>query len=304
MKTNSAGQVSAALLIIFLMAVVSAGVIMKTGKFFFRKAHLQNVADAAALDGGLWYARCLNILSLSNKLQAAAAAATAVSLLTGNPALLRLNTVIADIQDFIIGDGKYGRISRYAAPALICGMAVKNALKNDCVCLPFMNVKGQKSFLSAASVNVKRYCIEKISNRKVEYYFINHDYGRKMSVEKTRVHFNKRAKRWQISYGRNKGYFVTREVSYEKNSGKCKGRMLLEDAGEHTLLTAVFYKSGKNKENLSALSMVAISGGSMDILDLDAAGYEPNFERVILPTGGIPGIGGVIQKIGGKLIVH
>ncbi|HDT15105.1 MAG TPA: hypothetical protein ENN55_02735 [Firmicutes bacterium] len=88
-------------------------------------------------------------------------------------------------------------------------------------------------------------------------------------------------------------YFVTREVIHNPaGPGKGVVRLLVEETGPHhvTVLSykkreRMFFKkkNGASVNHITAISTAAVTGGSMDVFDPDAAMYGASIDAVSLP---------------------
>lgn len=117
--------------------------LVETGNLFFQKVKAQNTADSGAMEGGLWYARALNVVSLTNKVLVVAAAASLASMvLTFGLATVSAEKIMSTLvkaQDVFsgLGDGPGGKVM----PVLCMLMVSKNGLQNDAMSIGIFNAE-------------------------------------------------------------------------------------------------------------------------------------------------------------------
>ncbi len=117
--------------------------LVETGNLFFHKTKAQNIADSGAMEGGLWYARALNVVSLTNKVLVVTAAACLASMvITFGGSTITSKEIMDKLvkaQDVFsgLGDGIEGKIM----PGLCFAMVPKNGMQNDAVSVGIFNAE-------------------------------------------------------------------------------------------------------------------------------------------------------------------
>ena len=282
----------AALVIIFMMMVL----ILETGNFMYEKVHIQNIADSGALEGGTWYARGMNIVSISNNLLLGAGAAAALMASLGVPGGDGLTGAVQKTQNFIVT----------LMPAMSAAMVIKNGQMNGGVAsIPLFNVENFEEKGVVPSFNIKRVTLAKTTEKKTKYFYRTGGAGVKNYVDERSVEYNKKAKRWQMKpeYAVNcKRLFVSREISYGKDSAGDKAdiKLGLAETGEHTVLVVSvkqglkpvlgtkFLKDKNGREIVQPImvtaAMARVYGGNTDMWDFTGAAYKVKIENVILPA--------------------
>ncbi|HDQ26659.1 MAG TPA: hypothetical protein ENN43_07965, partial [bacterium] len=191
---------------IFIMAVV----VVETGNLVYERIHLQNTADSAALEGGLWYARALNVVSLSNKgLVLTTGVAVAAIIITGGTTLPfweRTLNMYMKAQDFFAGTGHFK--DKRLMPALTAGAVVINGQRNGCLSIPLFNVEDFGNNI-IPSYNLKRRTLVDFLEDSIEtrYYYVEQATGRRVDVPSREVAENRAGR----LYKRDDGKFVIKE---------------------------------------------------------------------------------------------
>ncbi len=269
------GQILIMAIFVFIIIFMITFLVIETGNLIYKKIHMQNICDSAALEGGLWYSRILNIASLSNKGLAGAYAVTAVTL----GACKTTIDAVQGIQDFIMG----------ISPYFIFGMVLLNGYENKVLSVPLFNkevgesdssesnnsfsfpglssvlpdilekidfnndfLNNIKNFSSSSSendysiipnLNLRRQTATEILETEVKYYYKNKD--KKIYVDSSNVFYNSKARRWQMimavmTENGNRRYFVTREVVNKYGFSTEKGNLktFIEEKGEHCIWVA------------------------------------------------------------------
>lgn len=301
----------AAVIALFLCAIL----VLETGNFMFHKAHLQNVADAGAMEGGIWYARGLNVASLSNVILAGSAVVAVFF-----PQSAKFIDYVQKAQDFLLA----------GMPWLVSGMVVKNGAMNGIISIPLFNVSDGMNYLP--SLNVERQYLEEMVTEAVKYYYVDGETGRKNYVPEENVRYNSKAKRFQLRSGEKK-YFVRREVKIKSSENKDGGGLLkgfIVESGDHSILVIASKdgikpvyggellkdQNGKKIEQAAVFgtSLVRISGGNVEVkLDrLAGATFEAKIEHVEVPKIPNKQLNDLVAKykgkflpdLAGKIIVH
>lgn len=244
-KKDGRGQILIMAIFVFIIIFMFTFLIIETGNLIYKKIHMQNVCDSAALEGGLWYARILNIVALTNKGLGFTYLATFLTIGGAKGSI----DLVQTIQDWIIN----------LSPYFICGAVLLNGYQNKVLSIPLFNKEtGQseenfssefsfsnlssflpqiinniniendafkkiKEFSSACSdsdysiipnLNLRRQKATSILSTEVKYYFKKN--GKKIYVDANNVSYNSKARRWQMirptRESENRRYFVTREV--------------------------------------------------------------------------------------------
>ncbi|HPD18202.1 MAG: Tad domain-containing protein [Candidatus Goldbacteria bacterium] len=320
MKKNLKSRKSQVLIIsifAFVLLFVFSFMVIEVGNLIYLKIHMQNIADAAAMEGGTWYARALNIVSLSNKvLFLTAAGGLVISILSlGTLGGGAKNAVdfIQKVQDVFAGTGTFENIR--IVPALNAAAVIINGQKNEnTLCIPVFNVEDFELKDVLPSFNLKRRKLSDFldfndNEANDKYYYRKKSTGEKVYVDEKDTRKNKVG--WTIEKKTGKRLIKESPVSLpsELNEplGKLKGIFEnldipfdIVETGEHTILLVAIKKDVKQilgtnffvKKNSSekivpsmliATSMVKINGGKMDFWELDGASYVPKLQHVILP---------------------
>ena len=85
--TGNKGQILVPAILAVVALFMAVILTVETGNVVFEKIKAQNAADSAAVEAGLWYARSLNIVSISNKILAVSALAATICEIAGLKAL-------------------------------------------------------------------------------------------------------------------------------------------------------------------------------------------------------------------------
>jgi len=254
--------------VLFMLALAAA----EAGNVIYQKIKLQNAADSGALEGGIWYARTLNIASVSNKVLAGT---VVLACFTGNAGGIK---AAQKIQDIIIE----------SAPYIASAAVVRNGKINGCLSVPVFNNSIVPAF------NIERRTIKDVLESDAGFSYTKAGSGETVYVKKENVSFDPRI-------GKNGGYI------YQSEDGKItrfvkKGITeeveipldLVETGNGHTCFVMSFNRgyrplfpgiSGKKAAKLpfSAFSMTAISGGSLEITDIKGASYDVSIVKPAIP---------------------
>ncbi len=270
-KENSRGQILVMAIFVFVIIFIFAFLVIETGNLIYKKIHIQNACDSAALEGGIWYARILNIVAITNKILAGTYVATFLSF----GILKNSIDMVQIIQDWIIN----------LSPYFICGAVLLNGHQNKLLSIPLFNKEaGENSINNSLSdfsfskitslfpdiinninienevfnkikefanlnmdgdysiipnLNLKRQTAASILTTEVRYYYKENNV--KKYVDANNVSYNHKAKRWQIinpiqTKNGPRRYFVTREVVNKYNFNADENNPLkafIEEKGPH-----------------------------------------------------------------------
>ncbi len=218
-------------------------------------------------------------------------------------------------------------------------MVLKNGALNSSVSIPVFNTMECDYTVNLPSFNVKRRYADQelkkalnIKDDNADKFYYTSGSGEKVYVDKQYVSIDTRIKnrgsvQEQIMTKNNPLYgtkFLKREKAPDKGAvpldiveASPVHSMLVLTSTKETgqMLKSGFLTSGNGGEIapalLTAFSYVEISGGKLDILEVDGAAYCAEISRVKLPClDSIPGLegAGVLQKvfgaIGGGIILH
>jgi hypothetical protein len=193
-----------AMFVLFVFAVA----VVEFGGYIYEKIHMQNVADSGAMEGGLWYARALNITSLSNKILVAvtgvALIATAASLGTTWPFWQQVLTWYIRVQDFFSGTGDFKGFQ--AMPAASAAAVVINGVRNSgVVSFPMFNIENFKDKGFMPSFNLKRRTLAEMlepESLDSRYYYIEENSGNRVDVPSNEVKTNRAGRKYHASDGK------------------------------------------------------------------------------------------------------
>lgn len=320
MKKNFKSKKSQVLVIsifAFILLFIFAFLVVETGNLIYWKIHLQNIADSAAMEGGTWYARALNLVSLSNKalfiIAAGGLVSAFITLGATAPAVEKAIRITQKIQDFFAGTGDFEKAK--VMPALNAAAVVINGRRNeDTLCIPVFNVEDFDISDPLPSFNLKR---RKISDflsfdddqKKNKYYYRKKSTGEKIYVDEKDVRKNRI--NWTIEKKTGKRLIKEKNIELPDELrgplDKLKGFLGnlnidfdIVETGEHTILVVAIKKDikqllnsdfflQKNKTDKIATSafistsLVKVDGGKMDFWELDGASYTPKLKHIILP---------------------
>lgn len=282
------GQILVFSIFIFIILFLFTLVIIETGNFLFNKIHLQNAADSAALEGGTWYARFLNVISVSNKVLAGAYGIGLINLSASKIA----TEIVKKIQDALLIGGVVA----------INGFVIFNECQNGLKPIPPILNGDEDDKRKLISLNINRTQLFKDYSRNVKYYYKEGD--RKVYFPEEMVDYNRKARRWQLKYpvptkNGPRRYFVTREIQTVLPEKINLLDTFLEETGEHTVYVIAYkgkdkfivannFKDEKNKKieprMLGTNSKVVVDGGSLDVFDINGAQYTPKITRAGLPV--------------------
>lgn len=308
-----------AMFVLFIIGIA----IIEIGNLTYEKVHMQNIADSGAMEAGTWYARSLNMISLSNKmLVVTTGIALAATTISGGTTWLFWKDLLKGIettQDFFAGTGEAGKAQ--VVPWLCWGSVILNGKRNDALSLAVFNVETfDKNKLP--SFNLKRRTLSDVIDKEqllTKYYYVEEATGRKVNVPKNEVKKNRAGRIYQDGTGK----FVIKEQGLgddtmpediskmlEGISKAIEAVPLLEDAfkalpfdivetGPHTVLVGSFkdkipqktgtrFFLGDNKKPiepfLMSCALVRMDGGSMYFWEMDGASYSPHLDKVQLPN--------------------
>jgi hypothetical protein len=336
---NKKGQV----LIIWLCAVVVVMLLIimavETGNLMYKKARIQNIADSGALEGGLWYARAMNIIALSNKVLAIAFGVGVVETVVGAPEA-GIDTVheVQNMQDMIAGTGSFSVVR--PLPLFAEAMVLKNGALNGAVSIAVFNSQECDIGANLPSFNVKRRYADQalkdaldLKDDSDKFYYTSGS-GEKVYVDKKYVTIDTRIKNRNGTaeqvMTKNDPVYGTKFLKREKSPDKGAVPLdIVESSAEHSvlvfsglndrgqLLKTFFLRDNNGGEiqpaMISAISYVEIGGGKLDIQELDGAGYAAKISRIKLPClDAIPGlgdnaggpVGNILNTIGGGVLLH
>ena len=167
------GQVLVISIAVLLAIFILFFLVVETGNFMYEKVHLQNAADSGAIEGGLWYARSLNILSLSNKILLCSGIAGGIMTFCGFPDGFKAAELVRNIQDVFAGTGKPGTASFNikAAPCVAEGCVIWNGKKNEVDSIALFNVENFSDNTIFPSFNVERTYVGVKTERKIIYSY-------------------------------------------------------------------------------------------------------------------------------------
>jgi hypothetical protein len=296
------GQVlvfAAALMIgIFMLALL----VVNFGGLIAMKIHMQNAADSAAMEGGIWYARSLNILSLSNKILAAAmivkvglgagdylacsGGCTAATVGVGAPACLAacaahayntmknepFSRMVMEGQNVFAGIEGRNILGIGAMPAMTELAVVNNGAHNGIgpmPVLPVFNARKNKSILeqfAAPSFNVKRAYLSDYIDKFIEDKI-------PAIPDKVKGAIRDLVKKVDVP-------------AFIEENGKHNVLVLCIKTGVEPVAGEGFFKDQKNeiiKTNFYGLACAEISGGSMNFWDVNGATYGARLAHVEIP---------------------
>jgi hypothetical protein len=298
----------AAMMVLFVITIV----VIESGNLIYEKIHMQNIADSGAMEAGLWYARGLNILSLSNKILLCAGGIAGIITAVYPPAATKakkIPEIVQKLQDAFAGTGDFAKWKVKPGPLVAAMLVVRNGWENGVIDLPIFNTEDFSENGFNPSFNVDRTYISDVENKNVTYYIKSkcdkQTYTFRGPARK--VYYTNGGKSWQLikpecytACGQTYcgPLFVSRKVERKVKSIKLIP-LTIEETGEHSvlvvsiktnvkqLLSSGFLKNKNGDEIKPAVfistAMTTIDGGSMDIWDINGAGYTPKIRHIILP---------------------
>ena len=298
LKGKNSGQILVPSILAVVALFMTVILILEVSNVMIEKIKAQNAADSAAVEAGLWYARSLNIVSVSNKILAVSAIAASVCEILGLKGAMKAVEAVQKVQDAFAGTGDFDKLPFEPVPGLLCAAVVRNGINNGAAAVPLFNIdNGERSLLPSFNLK-RRYATELLMPEKDS----PGKYSYKRKSDGKRIYVDKKDVRWDENLNHGKGGNIT------KKGRGLPSRILKEEKGyipldivendkEHTILVVLsmekrgfIFKNGffKNKQGaikkyFTATSMVRVSGGTMDILDINAANYESNLVPVKLP---------------------
>ena len=297
--------ISLAVIFLIFVFVIAA---VETGNLMYEKAHMQNIADSGAMEGGMWYARGMNILALSNKVLAVTGVAAVVASLFGAyDAGKKAVEFVQKAQDVLAGTGTMEKSGIKAMPFFCAAAVLLNGKDNKVLSIPLHNLEDYETGRWMPSFNVKRRYADSSGNTGDEdkYYYRKKSTGEKVYVEKESVVTDVSIRNKHKKRTLNHPVHGNRFLSVEKGSNKEDGTVpldIVESSQEHSVLvvscrekknikqitSSGLLKDDKGEEIrpdfLLGFSFVRVSGGSLDILELDGANYEPFLEHIQFPV--------------------
>lgn len=315
---NKKSQVLIISIFAFILLFIFAFMVVEVGNLIYLKIHMQNIADSAAMEGGTWYARSLNIVSLSNKVLFLVAAGGLVSIFltlgVTTSTVKNAIEIVQKIQDVFAGTGNFENVK--IAPALNAAAVIINGKRNEeTLCVPIFNVEDFDLSAPLPSFNLKRRTLSDFldfndNDANDKYYYKKKSTGEKVYVDEKDTRKNKIG--WTIE--KKTGKRLIKESSavlsddLKDKLGSIKNVLKdfidipfdIIEIGEHTILiialkkdikqqlgTKFFVRKNSSDEIvpsiLIATSMVKIEGGKMDFWELDGATYTPKLQHVVLP---------------------
>ncbi len=305
LSPKNKGQVIVPALVALVVLFIIAIAVIESGNLIYEKIHMQNIADSGAMEAGLWYARSLNILSLSNKILLCSAAVAGVLTILEVPEAEKIPQIVQKLQDVFAGTGGYGKWKIKPAAMMTAMLVLRNGMRNGVVDVPLFNTEEFSDQGFNPSFNVERRYIDDTENEEVTYYFDSDVDGKRYTFNQSEVHLEN-GKSWKTNAGCRttngvKVYggprYVIRKVERKRKSKSIP--LTIEETGIHTvqvvsiktgvkqLLSSGFLTDDKGNEIkpafLLSTAMTTIDGGSMSIWDINGAGYTPKIRHVMLP---------------------
>ncbi len=270
---GKSGQAYIPLLVAVMLLFILALACAEVGNIIYQKIKLQNAADSAALEGGIWYARTLNIASISNKVLAGTLVLTCF---TGNAAGIKM---AQKMQDIIVE----------SAPYIACAAVARNGIKNGCISVPVFNGSMVPSF------NIERRTVKDVIESDKGFSYTKAGTGETVYVKKENVNFDPKI-------GKNGGYIyqsedgkitrfvrkgITEEVEVPLDlveTGKGHTCFVISlNRGYKPIFPGIF-KKRLLKTVFTAYSMTSISGGTLNIEDLNGASYDVSVVKPVIPV--------------------
>lgn len=292
------------IIFIFVIAVVEAGNLM------YEKTHMQNIADSGAMEGGMWYARGMNMLALSNKILAITGIAAIIAGFAGAPeAGIKAVEFVQKAQDLIAGTGEMEKSGIKAMPIFCAAAVVLNGSDNKACSLPLFNLKDFDQSKWMPSFNVKRRYADDLLDSGEDndrYYYTNGKTGERVYVDKESVRYdsgiNNRKDLKDMIMTKNDPIHGTKFLKREEGNLNAAGLVpldIIESSDEHSVLVLSFKNNAgqvtgsgffKDKNGneikpavLMSSSFVRIQGGKLGIFEPDGANYEPRLEHIEFP---------------------
>lgn len=290
------------IIFIFIIATVEIGNLM------YEKTHIQNIADSGAMEGGLWYVRSMNMLALSNKVLAVTGVAAVIATLLGAPdSGKNAIELIQKAQDLIAGTGEIGKSGIKTMPLFCAAAVILNGNDNKAFSLPISNLADIKTEKGLPSFNVKRRYVDNMfePGKEDKYYYRKKSTNEKVYVDKENVQIDLRINNKNKVMTKNDPIHGNKFLSKEKGNNDNIGMMpldIVESSSEHSLLVLSYKNSEQLKQVtgfkfltnvkgeeirpafLMSYSFVRIEGGSLDILAMNGANYEPKLEHIKFPN--------------------
>jgi hypothetical protein len=298
LKGENRGQILVPSILAVVALFMTVILMLEVSNVMIEKIKAQNAADSAAVEAGLWYARSLNIVSVSNKILAVSAIAASVCEILGLKGAMKAVEMVQKVQDAFAGTGDFEKLPFEPVPGLLCAAVVRNGINNGAAAFPVFNIDSSEKALLPSFNLKRRYATELLMPEKD----IPGKYSYKRKSDGKRIYVDKKDVRWDENLNHGKGGNIT------KKGRGLPSRILKEEKGlipldiiekdkEHTVLVVLFMekkgfifrngffkqKEGALKKYFTATSMARVSGGNMDILDINAANYESKLTPVKLP---------------------
>ena len=306
MISGKKGQVLVISIAVIFALFMLVLVTIETGGLVYEKIHMQNIADSAAMEAGLWYARCMNITALSNKVLALAGLAGVIGALFGQPEIFKVAEFIQTGQDALLGTGQLGeKMIINPAPLLAFGAVLRNGHKNGAVSMAFFNIEDFREESLNPSFNVKRNYLDTVFEKAEDRYYYRKKDGTIVEVPAGEVEYNSRIKNRESEKKKVKTRKGSRYGSKFLKTKEVKTHVkgvipldIVEKTTDHTVLIISFKKDPRQLLNngflsskegkpispsfLASSSLVRVKGGTLDVFD-DGAVFVPAIDKVILP---------------------
>jgi hypothetical protein len=301
-QNGQALVISVVVICIVLLLTVAA---IESGNLLYEKIHTQNIADSGAVEGGLWYARSMNMLSLSNGILAITGVVAIASIFVGAGGEgYNLIRGVQISQDAIAGTGDFEQVK--PMPFFSAAAVLLNGSDNKSLSVPVYNLATLEAGKGLPSFNVKRRFFDDIFKKDDDadkYYYMSK--GEKIYVDKESVVHdsnikNRNSAKAQVMT-KNDPVHGTKFLRVEENV-QSQGLVpidIIESSSEHTLLVLVFrnnikqilgtgFLKDKNNDEIKPLALISsafvrIKGGKLGIFEINGANYEASLEHIQLP---------------------
>ncbi|MEI7542421.1 MAG: pilus assembly protein TadG-related protein [bacterium] len=293
----------AVIFIIFIFIITS----VEIGNLMYEKTHIQNIADSGALEGGLWYARGMNMLALSNKVLVVTGVAAVIATLLGDPnSGKNAIELVQKAQDLMAGTGEMDKTGIKTMPLFGAMAVILNGKDNKAYSIPISNLADIKTGKGLPSFNVRRRYVDNMfeQGKEDKYYYKKKSTNEKIYVDKNNVQIDLRINNKSKVMTKNDPIHGNKFLSKEKGKANNQGTIpldIVESSNEHSVLV-ISYKNSEQLNQISGFkfltnvkgdeirpaflmsySFVRITGGTLDILAMDGANYEPKIEHIELP---------------------
>lgn len=306
LPAKNKGQVLIMALVAMFVFFILAVVVIETGNLIYQKVHMQNIADSGAMEGGLWYARSLNILSLSNKILLCSGVVAGVLTLLQIPEAEKIPEVIQKLQDVFAGTGDFEKWKIKPAPFMDMIMVLRNGYNNGVFSMPLFNVDDFSENGFNPAFNVYRTYMSDVGQVEKLYYFNSKCDGQNYYFKENEVEYNDKLHTFRLknckvvppcpecTYTLYKKPIIKRKTKSDKLVP-----LAIEESGNHSVLVVSIKTNLKQVLNsgflndkdgnpimpssLISAAMTIIDGGEMSIWDINGAGYTPKLRHIILP---------------------